>query len=410
MIRSQRRQFTQRLPPASLGLVRQPRNQIKADIPNPRLAQNRHGPVNIRPPVYPPRRNQFLVRKRLQPKAHAVNSRPHPCRRLLSLNRLRVRLQRHLHQVHASTLVGPAWSLPRPGRGGEPLGVQRLAAAFPTATIFPLGTFIERHPNHIQNVLQMSRIKQARRPPANVNRVHYGFVAQPLLAVRLFCQVLTYPSRSQQIPMLPYLPANRFYIWRKTAAGHYSRVKITVGTLRLAERHLHVNPELPHRRKTLAHPRLNPGTSKTMDRKILRRDFLGNEADIPNTRLADFVKNPLDVAIPCASIGPDIELPIRSILNALSDPIRQFVHCDHSIAIENSAVPRNIRVRAFIDGNRRRGVRHIQIANAVTYAGRRDNFLHMCEHIYNMRASGCLDAWCLQGILSPERRILACGN
>ena len=73
-------------------------------------------------------------------------------------------------------------------------------------------------------------------------------------------------------------------------------------------------------------------------------------------------------------------------------------------------VPRNIRVRAFIDGNRRRGVRHIQVANAVTHAGRRDNFLHLCGHIHKLRATGCFHAQRLQGILSPERRILACGN
>ena len=78
-----------------------------------------------------------------------------------------------------------------------------------------------------------------------------------------------------------------------------------------------------------------------MNNEFLRRDFLGKEADIPNTRLADFVQDPLDAAISCASIGTDINLPIRSILNALSDPIRQFVHCDHSIAIKNPAVPPN---------------------------------------------------------------------
>src|SRR5436309_14759162 len=112
----------------------------------------------------------------------------------------------------------------------------------------------------------MSRIKQARRPPTIVIRVHDAFVAQPLLAVRLFCQFLTYPSRPQQIPMLPYLLANRFHIRRKPAAGHDSRMKITVGTLRLAERHLHVNPKLPHRTKTLAHPRLNSGKSNPWKR------------------------------------------------------------------------------------------------------------------------------------------------
>src|SRR5260370_39131849 len=62
--------------------------------------------------------------------------------------------------------------------------------------------------------------------------------------------------------MLPNLPANRLHIRRKPAASHHSSMKITIRTLRLAERHLHVNPELPHHPKTLAHPRLNPATSK----------------------------------------------------------------------------------------------------------------------------------------------------
>src|SRR5256885_15898124 len=112
----------------------------------------------------------------------------------------------------------------------------------------------------------------------------------PRVAVRFFGQVLPSPRRPQRIAMLPNLPANRLNIRRKPAAGHHSCMKITVGTLRLAERHLHVNPKLPHRTKTLAHPCPNLGTPKTMDRKILRRDSLGKEADIPNTRLADFVQ------------------------------------------------------------------------------------------------------------------------
>src|SRR2546430_16214146 len=96
-------------------------------------------------------------------------------------------------------------------------------------------------------------------------------------------------------------------------------------------------------------------TPKKRERKIHREATLGKKADIPNTRLADFVKTPLDTAIPCASIGTDINLPIRSILNALSDPIRQFVHCDQSIAIENSAVPRNandLSVFSYSHGHR----------------------------------------------------------
>ena len=93
---------------------------------------------------------------------------------------------------------------------------------------------------------------------------------------------------------------------------------------------------------------------------------------------------------------------------ALAVPVRprrwnQSVQCAFNIA-------RDVRVRAFIDGDRRRGMRHVQIANAVTHAGRRDNFLHLCGHIHKLRATGCFHAQRLQGILSPERRILACGN
>src|SRR6266403_5495325 len=240
VLRRQRRQFLQRLPPTLFRLVRQPCNQVKADIPSARLAQDRNRTVNIRPPVHPARGNQFLVRERLQPKAHSVNSGAHPGRRLLSLNRLRVRLQRHLRQI--------------------------------------------RHkcsPDHIQDVLQMRWVQKARRPPTYVNRVHHGFVAQPLLlalslpngAVRLSCQVLTHPSRPEQLAMLPNLPANRLHVWRKSAAGHYSRMKIAIRTLRLAERHLHVNPKLPHCTKTLAHPWLNPATFETMNRESYGESF-----------------------------------------------------------------------------------------------------------------------------------------
>src|SRR5207245_1392065 len=59
------RQFIQRLPPAFSCLVRQSSDQIEADVSNPRLAQNRHGPVNIRSPMHPSRSHQFFVRKRL---------------------------------------------------------------------------------------------------------------------------------------------------------------------------------------------------------------------------------------------------------------------------------------------------------------------------------------------------------
>src|SRR5256885_10253430 len=65
----------------------------------------RHPPIPTSfpsPPLshpHPARRNQFLVRKRLQPKAHAVNSRARPSHSLFSFNGLWVRLQRHLFEI-----------------------------------------------------------------------------------------------------------------------------------------------------------------------------------------------------------------------------------------------------------------------------------------------------------------------
>ncbi len=106
MLRRQPRQFIQRLPPTFLCLMRQSRDQIKADIPNPRLAQYRHRPTNIRPPVHSPRRHQFSIHKRLHPKTNPVNPCPNPSRRLFRLNRLRISLQRHLLNPR---FVGPSF-------------------------------------------------------------------------------------------------------------------------------------------------------------------------------------------------------------------------------------------------------------------------------------------------------------
>src|SRR5437660_3045188 len=58
--------------------------------------------------------------------------------------------------------------------------------------------------------------------------------------------------------MPAYLLANCLHIRSKPAASHHSGMKITIRTLRLAERHLYVNPELPHNPKTLAHPARKP--------------------------------------------------------------------------------------------------------------------------------------------------------
>src|SRR5712692_8840515 len=233
MLRCQPTQFIQRLPPTLLSLVRQSRDQIKTDVSNPRLAQNRHRPVNIPPPMHPPRRHKFLVRKRLQPKTNPVNPCLHPSRCFPHLHRLRVRLQRYLFKPRS---VGPAWSPPRASRGGGPLP--------------------KRPPNRIQNILQMSGIQHTRCPAANINRVKHVLVAQPFLAVLLFQEVFSQPPSScrKQLPMPPNLPTNRLNIRRKPAASHHARMKITISTLRLTERHLHVNPELPHHPKNSSTP------------------------------------------------------------------------------------------------------------------------------------------------------------
>src|SRR5260370_405356 len=199
MLRRQRRQFFQRLPPAFLRLVRQTRNQIKADIPNPRLAQYRNRPVNIRPPVHPPRRNQFPIHERLQPKTNPVDSRPDPSRRLLGLNSLRVRLQRHLFD---------------------------LPGAFPARCL-------------------------------------------------------------QQLLMLPNLPANHLHIRRKPATAHYSRMKVAVGALRLAERHLHVDSELLHHPKTLAHTRCKTLNQRTLSLVSDAKSVFGKNGWPSSKSLAD---------------------------------------------------------------------------------------------------------------------------
>src|SRR6266581_1070927 len=79
VLRPHRRQFFQRSPPAFLRLVRQPCNQIKADIPYPRLAQNRHRPINVRPAMHPPRcRFYFVGAQHRCALRHRPNSQPNP--------------------------------------------------------------------------------------------------------------------------------------------------------------------------------------------------------------------------------------------------------------------------------------------------------------------------------------------
>src|SRR6267142_1853429 len=246
VLRPERLQLFQRLPPTFFRLVRQSRNQIKTDVANPRLAQNRHRPVNVRPPVPPSRRNHFLIHKRLQPKTNPVNPRANPRPSLFHRNRLRISLQRHLGKLRRETF-----------------------------------------PNRFQNSLQMGRIQQARRPPAKVNRIHRN----PFLGVRpafrsgpfahLACSLAhslhrrqtaaprppkpIHPRRLQQLPMPSNLTANRLRVRRKPRRRHHSRMKIAIRTLRLTKRHLNVNPELSHRPKTLAHPYPNPFISLCAD-------------------------------------------------------------------------------------------------------------------------------------------------
>src|SRR5260370_12329650 len=120
------------------------------------------------------------------------------------------------------------------------------------------------------------------------------------------------------------LPANRLHIRRKPATSHYPRMKITIRTLRLTERHLNVNPQLLHHPKTLAHPYPNTGISNPSIGGILRRDFLGKEAHILYPRLADFASYLFDIDVLCSRIGTNINLAIRAISYPLSNLIRQF--------------------------------------------------------------------------------------
>jgi len=69
----------------------------------------------------------------------------------------------------------------------------------------------------------------------------------------------------------------------------------------------------------------------------------------------------------------------------------------------------DIRVRAFIDGDRCRRVRHVQIANATGDAGRRNRLLHLRRHIDELRAAIGFHTQCLHGTPSPSGAgILAC--
>ncbi len=63
----------------------------------------------------------------------------------------------------------------------------------------------------------------------------------------------------------------------------------------------------------------------------------------------------------------------------------------------------DIRIRAFIDGDRRRRMRHIQIANASGNTGRSDRLLHLRRHIHKLRPAIGFHAQCLHLRASRQR-------
>src|SRR5712672_1479835 len=202
MLRRQRHQRIQRLPPSSSCLLRQSRNQIKTNIRYPRPAQDRRRTINIRSPVHPPRRLQLLIAKRLHPKTNPINPRPHPSRRLLLRNSLWIRLQSDFRQ---------------------------LASKIP--------------PNRIHNPSEMPRIKQTRRPAADIDRIHHRIRKRSRQSN---------PTRFIKRAMASNLPANAINIRRKPRRRHHPRMEVAISTLRLTKRHLHINPKSIHSQQTLA--------------------------------------------------------------------------------------------------------------------------------------------------------------
>jgi len=64
--------------------------------------------------------------------------------------------------------------------------------------------------------------------------------------------------------------------------------------------------------------------------------------------LPDFIQNLSDIAIPCASIGSDINLPVRAISYAFSNLLGQVANPDFDIAIGSfMACPLRQRVCRF---------------------------------------------------------------
>src|ERR1700737_1806409 len=207
-----RRQFHKRIQrhsPTPPCLLRQPRNQIKTDIRNPRRTQNRRRPVNIRPPMHPPSRLQFLITKRLHPKTNPINPRRNPSRRLFLRHRLRVRLERNFRQLR-----------------------NKVA------------------PNRIHDPPQMRHIQQIRRPSANVSRIH-----RRIRNLRRQSN----PSRFIKPSMPRNLLTNASHIRRKSRRRHHSRMEVAISALRLTKRNLHINPQRFHLSQTLAQPPLECG-------------------------------------------------------------------------------------------------------------------------------------------------------
>src|SRR5882762_7781257 len=202
MLRRQLHQRIHRLPPGRPRLLRQSCNQIKTDIRDPRPAQNRCRAINIRSPMHPPRRLQLLIAKRLHPKTNPINPRRHPSRRLLLSNRLRIRLQSNFRQ---------------------------LASKIP--------------PNRIHKPSQMPRIKQTRRPAADINRIHHHIRKRSRQ---------TNPGRLIKGTMPGNLPTNARHIRSKPRRRHHPRMEVAISTLRLTKRHLHINPNSVHNQQTLA--------------------------------------------------------------------------------------------------------------------------------------------------------------
>jgi len=67
-------------------------------------------------------------------------------------------------------------------------------------------------------------------------------------------------------------------------------------------------------------------------------------------------------------------------------------------------VTRNIRIRAFIDGDRRCGVRHIQITNPTGDTRRCNGLLHLRRNVHKLRSAVRFHAQRLHGCASSPAR------